>query len=146
MQKLQWDADNAAQRTQMGPFDKLVAAEEKVDTAKEDTRLLRIKMLQEKFKHAAHQKVNGLLMDTSHSKDSTDAPDFGDNGIYGKDYDNQDEDFSYHLLDGSAEEEIDDYGELGADAVGTSPLVTSVGGKTRKVDDLPNWLQEITCN
>jgi hypothetical protein len=49
-------------------------------------------------------------------------------------------------LDGSAEEEIDDYGELGADAVRTSPLVTSAGGKTGKVDDLPNWLQEITCN
>jgi hypothetical protein len=50
------------------------------------------------------------------------------------------------LLDGSAEEEIDDHGELGANAVGTSPLVTSAGGKTGKVIDLPNWLQEITHN
>jgi hypothetical protein len=146
MQKLQRDANNAAQRTQMGPFDKLVATEEKADTAKEDTCLLGIKLLREKFEHAAHQKVDGLLMDTSHSEDDTDAPDFGDDGIYGKDYDNEDEDFSYHLLDGSAEEEIDDHGELGADAVGTSPLVTSAGGKTGKVDDLLDWLQEITLN
>ncbi len=64
--------------------------------------------------HAAHQKVGGLLMDTSHSKDGTDAPDFGDNGIYGKNYDNEDKDFSYHSSDGLAEEEIDDHGELGA--------------------------------
>jgi hypothetical protein len=85
-------------------------------------------------------------MNTSHSEDSTDAPDSGDDGIYGKDYDNKDEDFSYHSSDGSAEEEIDDHGELGADAVGTSPLVTSAGGKVGKVDDLPNWLPEITCN
>ncbi len=105
----------------MGPFDKLVAAEGKADAAKEDTRLLRIKLLREKFEHAARKKVDGLLMDTSHSKDGTDAPDFGDNGIYGKDYDNEDEDFSYHSLNGLAEEEIDDHGELGADAVGTSP-------------------------
>jgi hypothetical protein len=85
-------------------------------------------------------------MDTSHSKDGTDTPNFKANGIYGKDYDNENEEFSYHLLDGLAEERINDHGELGADAVGTSPLVTPAGGKTRKVDDLPNWLQEITCN
>ncbi len=40
MQKLQQDANNAARRMQMGLFDELVAAEEKADTAKEDTRLL----------------------------------------------------------------------------------------------------------
>jgi hypothetical protein len=88
MQKLQRDANNAARRTQMGSFDKLVAAEEKAATAKEDTCLLHIKLLREKFEHAACQKVDGLLMDTSHSEDGTDTPDFGDNGIYGKDYDN----------------------------------------------------------
>ncbi len=60
----------------MGPFDKLVAAKEKANTAKEDTYLLRIIFLREKFEHAARQKINGLLMDTSHSKDSTDTPDF----------------------------------------------------------------------
>jgi hypothetical protein len=48
--------------------------------------------------------------------------------------DNEDKDFSYHLSDGLAEEEIDDHGELGGDAVGTSPLVTSAGGKVGKVD------------
>jgi hypothetical protein len=95
-------------------------------------------LLREKFEHGARQKVDGLLMDTSDSEDGINAPDFGDDGIYGKDYD---DDFSYHLSDGSAEEEIDDHGELGADAVGTSPLVTSAGGKTGKVDDLPNCLQ-----
>ena len=85
-------------------------------------------------------------MDTPHSKDGTDAPDFNDDGIYGKNYDNEDEDFSYHLSDGLAEEEIDNHGELGADAVGMSPLVTSASSKVGKVDDLPKWLQEITRN
>ncbi len=50
------------------------------------------------------------------------------------------------MLDGLAEEEIDDHGELGADAVGMSPLVTSAGGKVAKVDDLPNWFLEIIQN
>ncbi len=85
-------------------------------------------------------------MDTPHSKDGTDAPDFDDDDNYGKNYDNEDEDFSYHLSDGLAEEEIDEHGELGADAVGMSPLVTSASSKVGKVDDLPNWLQEINRN
>jgi hypothetical protein len=146
MQELQRDANNAAQRLLMDPFDKLVDEEEKADAAKEASCLLHIKLLQEQFAHAAHQKVNGFLMDTSHSKDGTDAPDFGDDGIYATEDDNEDMDFSNHLLDRLAEEEIDDHGELGADAVGTSPLVTSAGGEVGKVDDLPNWFQEITQN
>ncbi len=146
MQEIQWEADDAAWRMQMGLFDKLMAAEEKTDTAKEHSCLLRIKLLCEKFEHAARQKGNGLFMDTPPSKDGTDAPDFDGDGIYGKNYDNEDEDFSYHLSDGSAEEEIDDHGELGADAVRTSPLVTYASSKVGKVDDLPNWLQEVTCN
>jgi hypothetical protein len=103
-------------------------------------------LLHEKFEHAARQKGDGLLMDTPHSKDGTDAPDFDDDDNYGKNYDNEDEDFSYHLSDGLAEEEIDEHGELGADAVGMSPLVTSASSKVGKVDDLPNWLQEINRN
>jgi hypothetical protein len=100
MQEIQQEADDAARRTQMGPFVKLMAAEEKADAAKEHSCLLRIKLLHEKFKHAARQKGNGLLMDTPHSKDGTDAPDFDDDGIYGKNYDDEDEDFSYHSSDG----------------------------------------------
>jgi hypothetical protein len=76
MQELQRDADNAARRLLMDPFDKLVDEEEKANAAKEASGLLHIKLLQEQFSHAARQKVDGLLMDTSHSKDSTDAPDF----------------------------------------------------------------------
>jgi len=34
MQEIQQEADDAARRTQMGPFDKLMAAEEKADAAK----------------------------------------------------------------------------------------------------------------
>jgi hypothetical protein len=71
---------------------------------------------------------------------------FDDNGIYGMEDGNEDKDFSYHLSDGLAEEEMYDHGELGADAIGTSPLATSAGGKVGKVDDLPNWFQEITRN
>ena len=99
-----------------------------------------IKLLREKFEHAARQKVDGSLMDTSRSEDGTDAPTFGDDGIYAEDYDNKDKDFSYHSSDGSAEEEMDDHGEFGSDAVGTSPLAASAGGTVGKVD----WLQEIT--
>ncbi len=128
----------------MDPFDKLVDKEEKAGAAKEASHLLHIKLLQEQFTHAARQKVDGLLMDTSHSKDGTDAPDFGDDGIYGTKDEDEDKDFSYHLSDGLAEEEIGDHGELGADTVGTSSLATSAGGEVRKVDDLPNWLQKIT--
>jgi hypothetical protein len=84
MQELQRDADNAAWRSLMDPFDKLVDKEEKADAAKEASCLLHIILLQEKFAHAARQKVDGLLMGTSHSKDGTDAPDFGDDGIYGR--------------------------------------------------------------
>jgi hypothetical protein len=140
MQEIQREADDAAWRMQMGHFDKLMAAEEKADAAKEHSCLLRIKLLREKFEHAASQKGDGLLMDTPHSKDGTDTPDFDDDGIYGKNYDNEDEDFSYHLSDGLAEEQIEDHGELGADAVGTSPLVIFASSKAGKVDDLPNWL------
>ena len=68
----------------MDPFDKLVDNKEKADAAKEASCLLHIKLLREQFAYAAHQKVGGLLMGTSHSKDGTDAPDFGDDGIYGR--------------------------------------------------------------
>ncbi len=138
--EIQRDADNAARRLLMAPYDKLVDKEEKSNAAKEDSQLSRIKLLQEKFKCATQQKVDGLLMDTSRSKDGTDAPTFGDDGIHAEDYDDEDKDFSYHSLDGSAEEEMDDHGEFGLDAVGTSPLAASAGGTVRKVD----WLQEIT--
>jgi hypothetical protein len=84
MQEIQWEADDATWRMQMGPFDKIMAAEEKADAAKEHSCLLRIKLLREKFEHAARQKGNGLLMDTPPSKDGTDAPDFDDDGIYGR--------------------------------------------------------------
>ncbi len=144
MQKLQWDANNAARRLLMDHFDKLVKKEEMADAAKEASHLLHIKLLQEQFAHATCQKVDGLLMDTSHSEGGTDTPDFGNDGIYKMEDDDEDEDFSYHLSNGSAEEEIDDHGELGADAVGTSPLATSAGGKVGTVDDLSNWFQEIT--
>jgi hypothetical protein len=53
MQEIQQEADDAARRTQMGPFDKLMAAEEKADAVKEHSRLLRIKSLREKFEHSA---------------------------------------------------------------------------------------------
>jgi hypothetical protein len=81
-------------------------------------------------------------MYTPHSKDGTDAPDFDDDGIHGKNYDNEDEDFSYHLSDELAEEEIDNHGELGVDAVGTSPLVTSASTIAR----LGRWMiSQIGC-
>jgi hypothetical protein len=54
--EIQPDADNVARRLLMVPYDKLVGKEEKSDTAKEDSRLSRINLLQEKFECAARQK------------------------------------------------------------------------------------------
>ncbi len=75
MQELQRNANNAAWRLLMDPFDKLVDKEGNVHAAKKASCLLHIKLLQEQFAHATRQKVDGLLMDTSHSKDGTDTPD-----------------------------------------------------------------------
>ncbi len=55
----------------------------------------------------------------------------------------EDNKFSYHLLDGSAEEEEENYGKLGQDADGTSPMVTRSKRYKKEEDKLPNWLNEI---
>ncbi len=66
-------------------------------------------------------------------------------------YKDENEDFSYHSLDGLAEEDADDYGGMGKDAVGTSPMAAA-GGKVGphhdagRVEDQPNWLHVVDCN
>ncbi len=93
------------------------------------TLLSQIKVLHEQLAEAARQNGYEFSTSTSHNNDVTYADKLGSNWIYGWEYNYGDEDFSYHSLDGSAEEDADDYGELGQDAVGTLPMATAGGKK-----------------
>ncbi len=70
-------------------------------------------------------------------------------GIYGGEYDNEDDDdLSYHSSDGSDKDDSDVDLSLGKGAEGTSPTATTHNTAEqsplrRQMDDLPDWLQEI---
>ncbi len=51
-----------------------------------------------------------MLTHTAHSDNNTHANEIGVDRIYGKEYDNDDEDFSYHSSDGLAEEDAPRHG------------------------------------
>jgi hypothetical protein len=104
-QELLQDAKNDDQRSKMAPFKSLVEEGEKADTLKEDTHLSQIKLLHEQFAEATCQKGYDLSTSTSHNNDSTDTNKLGGNEIYGRKYNDEDEDFSYHSSDGSAKED-----------------------------------------
>ncbi len=63
-----------------------------------------------------------MLTHTTQSDDGTDIDEISNDGIYGREYSNDDEDFSYHSSDGLAKEDADGQGELGHDAVGMLPM------------------------
>ncbi len=94
----------------MAPYDKLVDDVEKEDKEKEAARLTRIKILREKFVEASRNK-NPIKMGDHDS-------------ILDAESEEEEEEFSNHLSDGSAKEEGEDYGELGQDADGTSRMAT----------------------
>jgi hypothetical protein len=135
----------------MAPFDQLVDKERKADAVKEDTCLSHIKLLQEQFAEAACQQGIDLLTHPAHSDTGTDVDEIGNNEIYGKEYNDHDEDFSYHSSDGLAKENADSQGELGHNMGRMSPMAT-LGGKegstcnSAQVDNSPNWLHEINKN
>jgi hypothetical protein len=141
--ELQWAAKDTAWRLLMAPLDQLVDEKWKADAVKEDTRLSRINLLREQYAEAAHQKGINLLRPPTHSDSGTDVDEIGDDRIYGKEYDNNDEDFSYHSSDGSAKESHD--------MVGMPPMATlgSMEGSncdSGQIDDTQNWLHKINKN
>jgi hypothetical protein len=149
--ELQQAANDAAWRSLMAPHDQLVEEEWKADAVKKDTCLSRIYLLREQFAEAACQKGIDSLTPPSHSNNGTKVNEIEDGRIYGKEYDNDDKDFSYHSSDGSAEEEAAVHRELGHGTVGTSPMATlgSKEGSTHnsgQMENTPNWLHEINNN
>jgi hypothetical protein len=80
-----------------------------------------------------------------------DLNEISNDGIFGKEYNNDDKDFSYHSSDRSAEEEAAAHREFGHDAVGTLHMATS-GSKEGatcicvQVENTPNCLHEINKN
>ncbi len=113
----------------MALYDKLVDDVEKEDKEKEAARLTRSKILREKFMEASRNK-NPIKMGDHDS-------------IHDAESEEEDKEFSYHSSDGSAEEEGEDYGELGQDADGTSLMATRSKRYEKEEDKLPNWLNKI---
>ncbi len=98
--ELQWATQDAAQRSLMASLDQLVDEEWRADAVKEDTCLFCINLLREQFAEAACLKGIDFLTPPTHSDNSTDVNEIGDDGIYGKEYDNDDEGFSTtHQMD-----------------------------------------------
>ncbi len=113
----------------MAPYDKLVDDVEKDDKEKEAACLTQVKILREKFAEASRNK--NPIKTGDHDS------------IRNAETEEEDKEFSYHLSDGSAKEEGEDYGELGQDADGTSPMATRSKRYQKEEDKLPNWLNEI---
>ncbi len=128
-QEAQWEAERSTRKERMAPYDKLVDDVEKEDKEKEAARLTRTKILREKFVEASQNK-NPIKMGDHDSICDAESKE-------------EDKEFSYHLLDGSAKEEGEDYGKLGQDADGTSPMATRSKRYKKEEDELPNWLNEI---
>ncbi len=90
-------------------------------------------------------------MASTHSQDDSDAEELDNNGIYGREYDNTDEDFSYHSSDGSDKDDTGYDCSLGNGAEGTSPPATAYSKDGQfslgeQVEDLPSWLHEMDTN
>jgi hypothetical protein len=128
-QEAQWEAERSARKEWMAPYKKLVDDVEKEDKEKEAARLTQVEILQEKFAEAS-QKKNPIKMGDHDS-------------ICDAELEEEDKEFSYHLSDGSAKEEGEDYGELGQEADGTSPMATRSKHYEKEEDELPNWLNKI---
>jgi hypothetical protein len=94
----------------MAPLYQLVYDEWRADAMKEDTCLSRINLLREQFAEAAHQKGIDVLTPPTHRDIGTDVNETSDDGMYGKQYNNHDEVFSYHSSDGSTKEEAAAHG------------------------------------
>jgi hypothetical protein len=138
-QETHWGAERTTRKANMAPYDKLVDKVEKEDAVKEAARLTRIEILQEKFAEASQNKDS-----RNKGHDNIVVIKLGDDdSIRDAESDEEDEEFSYHSLDGPVEEEGEDHGELGQDTDGSSPMATRSKQDAKKQDNLPNWLNEI---
>ncbi len=134
----------------MDPIDKIIDEKDNANAAKASTWASRIERRWEQFKNAA-QKKTGLSGATCTSAEIFDTKDVVNDGIYRREYDNDDEDFSYHSSNGSDKDDSVYDLSLGASAEGTSPPATArntdgqfpLGGQ---VEDLPDWLHEMNTN
>jgi hypothetical protein len=151
-QELEREAENTAWKMMMASFNQIVKEAEEEDANKEDAWLARIEVLQKKFADAAHQKgryksnndpITNFLANNTNSNNNS-GNDSGNDGIYGTMEDNEDNDFSYHSSDGSAEEEENDQQVMGQNAVGTSPLATNCNNRPEY--SLLNWQYEINIS
>ncbi len=100
--------------------------------------------------HAASPHID-LTTASTHSQDNSDAEEMDNNNFYGREYDNTNEDFSYHSSDGSDKDDAGYDCSLGNGMEGMSPPATAysrdgqfpLGGQ---VEDLPDWLHEMDTN
>ncbi len=109
-QEAQWEAERSARKEMMALYDKLVDNVDKEDKEKEAAHLTQVEILREKFAEASLNKNPIKMGDHDSIRDA--------------ELKEEDEEFSYHSSDGSAEEGGEDYGKLGKDADGTSPMAT----------------------
>ncbi len=94
-QEAQWEAERTARKERMAPYNKLMDDVGKEDKEKEAARLTQVEIFREKFAEASRNK-NPIRM--------------GDHGsICDAELEEEDKEFRYHLSDGSAEEEGEDY-------------------------------------
>ncbi len=108
----------------MDPIDKIIDEEENANATKAITRASCIERRWEQFKNAAQKKA-GLSGATCTSVEVFDTEDAENGGIYRREYDNDDEDFSYHSSDGLDKDDSVYDLFLGNGAEGTSPPATA---------------------
>ncbi len=92
-----------------------------------------------------------MLTHPTHSGNGTDVNKIDNDRIYGKEYKDDDEDFSCHSSDGLAKGDADSQGESGHKVGETLPMAI-LGDKegstydSGQMDNSPNWLHEINKN
>ncbi len=131
----------------MVPVDKLIDDKEATQIKKADARTARIDQRQKQYAITALKNADPCSVGTPDA--SFDINHSETAGIYGGDYDNEDDgNLSYHSSDGSDEEDFDADLSLGDGADGTSPTASTnntakQSPRRRQMNDLPDWLQEM---
>jgi hypothetical protein len=149
-QDLLRESEKVARRLLMDPIDKIIDEKENTNAAKASTQASCIERHREQFKNAA-QKKTGLSGTTCTSVEVFDTKDAENHGIYRKEYDDDDEDFSYHSSDGLDKDDSVYDLSLGNGTEGTSPPATArnTDGQFplgRQVEDFPDWLHKMNTN
>jgi hypothetical protein len=92
-----------------------------------------------------------LTTASTHSQDDSNAEEMDNNNIYRREYDDTNEDFSYHSSDGSDGGDAGYNHSLGNGMEGMSPPATAYSKDGQfplgvQVEDLPDWLHEMDTN